>query len=163
MHTSSSSSSVTPALQGGGRVADLPSLRRPVTVGVLSLWLVGWAFGVAFMIQQLLLPGPFAADRLFLFAWLVLWLAAGGGVMAYMVWLLVGRERISIEGDDLVIRLGILGLWRTRRWPLASIRRLRPFGRGIPPVIAFGLDVSGQEPAARASNPADTSCASRAR
>lgn len=133
-----------PESQPGEIVADLPSPRRPVTIGVLSLWLVGWAFGVVFMVQQLVLPGPFGADRAFLLAWLLVWVAAGLGVMAYMVWLYAGRERVSIEGDALVIRRGVLGLWRARRWPLASIRHLRPFGREIPPVIALSLDFSGR-------------------
>lgn len=133
-----------PGNPAGEIVADLPSPRRPVTIGVLSLWLVGWGFGVVFMVQQLLLPGPFGADRAFLFAWLLLWVAAGFGVMAYIVWLHAGRERVSIEGDSLVIRHGVFGLWRARRWPLASIRRLRPFGREIPPMIALSLDFSGR-------------------
>lgn len=136
--------SMKPGVPPGELVADLPSPRRPVTIGVLSLWLVGWAFGVVFMVQQLLLPGPFGPDRAFLLGWLLLWIGAGVGVMAYMVWLQAGRERISIEGDALVIRRGVLGIWRARRWPLASIRHLRPFGREILPVIALSLDFSGR-------------------
>ena len=136
--------SAKPGNAPGELVADLPSPRRPVTIGVLSLWLVGWAFGVVFMVQQLASPGPFGADRAFLLVWLLLWAAAGFGVMAYMVWLHAGRERVSIEGDALVIRRGVFGLWRARRWPLASIRRMRPFGREIPPMIALSLDFSGR-------------------
>lgn len=124
-------------------VVDLPSPRRPVTVGILSLWLVGWAFGVVFMVQQLLSQGPFSLDRAFLLAWMAVWVAAGFGVVGYMAWLLAGRERVSIEGGDLVIRRGAFGLWWARRWPLASIRRLRTFGREIPPMIALSLDFSG--------------------
>lgn len=128
----------------GGLVVDLPSPRRPVTVAILSLWLVGWAFGLVFMVQQLLLPGPFSLDRAFLLAWMLAWAAAGVGVVGYMAWLLAGRERVLLEGGSLVIRRGVLGAWWTRRWPLAGIRRLRTFGREIPPVIALGLDVSGR-------------------
>lgn len=125
-------------------VVDLPSPRRPVTVGVLTLWLGGWAFGLVFMLQQLLSPGPFRSERLFLLAWMLLWAAAGVGVMAYMAWLLAGRERVSLEDGALVIRRGAFGLWWKRRWPLESIRRLRTFGREIPPMIALGLDFSGR-------------------
>ena len=128
----------------GELVVDLPSPRRPVTVGVLSLWLVGWGFGIAFMAQQLSSPGPFTIDRAFLLAWLLLWAGAGLGVMVYLAWLTVGRERVLIAADHLVIRRGVWGLWWVRRWRLDSIRRLRPFGRGVPPVIALGLDVAGR-------------------
>lgn len=133
-----------PAAAPGELVADLPSPRRPVTVGVLSLWLVGWAFGVVFMVQQLLSPGPFSFDRAFLLAWTLVWAAAGFAVMGYMTWLVAGRERVSVEGGALVIRRGVLGLWWARRWPLESIRRLRTFGREIPPMIALSLDFSGR-------------------
>lgn len=128
----------------GEIVADLPSPRRPVTVGILSLWLIGWAFGVVFMVQQLLSPGPFSLDRVFVLGWMLLWAAAGVVVIAYMTWLLSGRERISLEDHALVIRRGVFGLWWTQRWPLESIHRLRTFGREIPPMIALSLDFSGR-------------------
>jgi hypothetical protein len=127
----------------GELVVDLPAPRRPVTVAILSLWLVGWAFGIVFMVQQLLLPGPFGANRAFLLAWLLAWAAAGVAVMGYMAWLVAGRERVSLEGGSLVIRRCALGLGRTRRWPLERIHRLRAFGREIPPMIALSLDFSG--------------------
>jgi len=125
-------------------VVDLPSPRRPVTVGVMSLWLVGWAFGLGFMVRQLSLPGPFGADRAFLLVWTLLWTAAGASILAYLVWLSAGHERVLLDRDALVIRRGVWGFWWTHRWPLDSIRRLRPFGREIPPVLALGLDVSGR-------------------
>lgn len=133
-----------PELPAGELVVDLPSPRRPVAVGILSLWLAGWAFGVAFMLQQLFSPGAFGFERAFLLAWMVLWAAVGVGVMAYLAWLVAGRERVSLEGGALVIRRQVLGVGPTRRWPLASIRRLRTFGREIPPVVALSLDVSGR-------------------
>ncbi len=125
-------------------VVDLPSPRRPITVGVLSLWLVGWAFGLGFMVRQFVMPGPFGPDRAFLLVWTFLWTAAGAGVLAYLIWLSAGRERVLLERDALVIRRGVWGFWWTHRWPLDSVRRLRPFGREIPPVLALGLDVSGR-------------------
>jgi hypothetical protein len=140
----SSPSVPTPARSPGELVVDLPSPRRPVTVGVLAFWLVGWAFGLTFMVQQLASPGPFSLDRAFLLAWMLLWGAAGLGVIAYLAWLLAGRERVLLERDALAIRRGVWGIWWTRRWPLDSIHKLRTFGREISPVIAFGLDMAGR-------------------
>jgi hypothetical protein len=128
----------------GELVVDLPSPRRPVTVGILAFWLVGWGFGLTFMVQQLYSPGPFSLDRAFVLAWMLLWGAAGVGVIAYLAWLSAGRERVLIEGGALVIRRGVWGVWWTRRWPLDSIQRLRTFGREIPPMIALSLDVVGR-------------------
>lgn len=125
-------------------VVDLPSPKRPVAVGVLSIWLVGWAFGSGFMFQQLFSPGPFGPDRAFLLAWMLLWGAAGAGAVAHLAWLVAGRERVLIEDSDLVIHHGLGRLWWSRRWPLDSIRRLRAFGREIPPLLALGLDVAGR-------------------
>lgn len=136
-----------PAREAAARaqlVSDLPSPRRPVTLAILSLWLVGWAFGVGFMVQQLFEPGPFGFDRAFLLAWLLVWVAAGALVVGYIAWLAAGRERVTLEDGALVLRRGLFGMWWTRRWPLGSIRRLRTFGREIPPMIAFGLDVAGR-------------------
>lgn len=134
----------TPGTPPSELVVDLPAPRRPVTVGVLSLWLVGWGFGIAFMAQQLSAPGPFSIDRAFLLAWMLLWAGAGLGVIAYLAWLTVGRECVLIDGEHLLIRHGVWRLSWARRWRLDSIRRLRPFGRGVPPVIALGLDVAGR-------------------
>lgn len=128
----------------GELVVDLPSPRRPVTAAVLSLWLVGWAFGLGFMVQQLTSPGPFGAERAFLLVWMLVWAGAGVGATGYLAWLTAGRERVLLELGSLVIQRGVWGWWWTRRWPLESIHRLRPFGREIPPVIAIGLDVSGR-------------------
>ena len=131
------------AADAGDLVSDLPSPRRPVTAVILALWLAGWAFGLPFFVQQLLAPGPFGAGDLFLVAWLLAWTAAGLGVIAFLAWLLAGRERIWIADGALVLRRAVGPFGVTRRWPLASIHRLRTFGREIPPVIAFGLDVAG--------------------
>ncbi len=125
-------------------VVDLPSPRRPVAVAVLSLWLVGWAFGLGFMVQQLFVPGPFGLDRAFLVAWTAAWAAAGVYGTFYMAWLAAGREIVTLESGSLVIRRGVYGRWWTQRWPLDSIRGLRPFGREIPPLVSFALDVSGR-------------------
>lgn len=125
-------------------VVDLPSPRRPVTAAILCFWLVGWAFGLAFMLQQLQVHRPFGGDELFLLLWMAAWTLAGVSAFVYMLWLVAGRERVLLEPGSLVIRHGVWGVWWTRRWPLASIRHLRPFGRGIPPVVALGLELAGR-------------------
>jgi hypothetical protein len=128
----------------GELVVDLPSPKRPATVGILAFWLAGWGFGLAFMVQQLFSPGPFGLDRVFLLAWMLLWAAAGAGVIGYMAWLVAGRERVLLASNALVIRRGVWGVGWTRRWRLESIHRLRTFGREIPPMIALSLDVAGR-------------------
>lgn len=127
----------------GDLVSDLPSPRRPLTAAILVAWLCGWVFGLAYMVQALRAPGPFGADDLFLAAWLLAWAAAGVAVIGYLAWLLLGRERVWIADGRLCLRRAVGPLGVTRRWPLESIHRLRTFGREIPPMIAFSLDVAG--------------------
>lgn len=123
---------------------DLPSPRRPVAIGVLLLWLGSWVLGLAFLLQQLPAGGRFGFEGAFVLVWTLLWAVAGCGAIVYLAWLIAGRERVSLEGDSLVIRRGVAVVWRTRRWRLDSIHRLRTFGREISPVIALGLEVAGQ-------------------
>ena len=127
-----------------GLVVRLPSPRRRLVGAMIGVWLAGWAFGLAFMIGQFFTGGPFGSARVFLLLWCVVWLAAGAGAAGYMAWLLAGHERIEIAPPWLVIRRGALGVGFTRRYPLERITRMHPFGRGLTPVLAVGLDVSGQ-------------------
>ena len=126
-------------------VVELRSPRRPITAFVLAAWLVGWALGLVFVVQSLLeASAPALGDRAFLVVWVGLWLAAGVAAMAWLAWVVAGRERVTVSATELRIRRSALGAGFTRRYPLAGIAHLRTFGRDLPPLLAMGLDVSGQ-------------------
>jgi len=125
-------------------VVELPSPRRPVTALALSLWLVGWAFGLAFIVRQFEPGDPTPTDRGFLLVWGAAWLLAGGVVMAWLAWLVAGSERVTLSADALQLEYGGFGRYLGRRYPLDGIRELRTFGREVPPLLAAGLDFTGR-------------------
>ncbi|HTR97444.1 MAG TPA: hypothetical protein VMH61_06035 [Candidatus Acidoferrales bacterium] len=129
---------------GDELVIDLPSPRRPVTAFVVSLWLLGWSVGLAFVAQQFQSGEPTRGDDAFLGAWLVLWLAAGVLAIAWLAWLVAGRERVTLTPEAIRIRRGVLAWGFTRSFALAGMSELRTFGREVPPLLAAGLDFAGR-------------------
>lgn len=123
---------------------DLPSPRRPVMAFVMAVWLVGWALGLVFLAEQFASGALINAARLSLAIWCGVWLAAGALGAIWTLWLVVGRERITLDEHALSIRHSVLGVGFTRAYPLAGITELRTFGREIPPLLAAGLDFSGR-------------------
>jgi len=132
------------AERGDDLVIDLPSPRRPVTAFVVGVWLVGWGVGLVFVVQQFQTGEPTRADQLFLAGWLAVWLAAGAAALAWLGWLLVGRERVTLTPQEIRIRHGVFGRGVTRRYALAGLSELRTFGREVPPLLAAGLDFAGR-------------------
>ncbi len=128
----------------GGIVVDLPSPRRILTALVVGMWLAGWLVGVSFVAQQLREAEPRAVDRVFLVAWAIVWLAAGVFAFGYLFWLLAGRERVTLREGRLRIWRGVWGVGFAREYPAAGISELRTFGRELVPLLALGLDLSGQ-------------------
>jgi hypothetical protein len=127
-----------------GIEVDLPSPRRPLTAVIVAAWLVGWAVGIAFLVQQLRAGEIVGGDVAFLVAWTLVWLAMGPLAIAYLAWLLAGRERITVREPRLTIWRGVWGVGFTREYALADICDLRTFGRDVVPLLAAGLDFAGQ-------------------
>jgi len=127
----------------GGLVVDLTSPRRFLTALIVAAWLVGWAIGVAFLLQQLRGGEAMGPDRWFLYGWSVAWLAAGGFAAGYLAWLVAGRERVTLDGERLRIWRGVGRLGVTHDFPLGAIHELRTFGRDVVPLLAVGLDFAG--------------------
>lgn len=125
-------------------VFDMPAPRRPLMAIAMSAWLVGWAYGVVFMAQQVFSGSPFGLDRVFLVVWSGFWLAAGGWGATWLAWLLVGRERVVMDAKALHLRKSVLGIGFTSTYPLSSVTQLRTFGREVPPLLAAGLNFTGR-------------------
>ena len=128
----------------GGIAIDLRSPRRPLTAVIVAAWLVGWAVGGTFVVQQFRggeNPGP---DRLFLIVWSLMWFAAGPMAFAYLAWLLVGRERVTVREGRLRIWRGVWRLGIAREYEAAAVHELRTFGREVAPLVAAGLDLAGR-------------------
>jgi hypothetical protein len=127
-----------------GIEVDLPSPRRPLTAVIVGVWLAGWGVGLAFLAQQLRTGEITGGDVAFLVAWSLVWVAMGPLAMAYLVWLLAGRERITLREPRLTIWRGVGRVGITREYALADVHELRTFGREVVPLLAAGLDFAGQ-------------------
>ncbi len=128
----------------GGIEVDLSSPRRPLTALVVAAWLVGWAVGLLFVVQQFRTGESAGLDLVFLIGWSAIWLAAGPLAFAYLMWLLAGRERVTLREPTLRIWRGVWRIGFARQYALADIRELRTFGRDLVPLLAAGLDLAGQ-------------------
>jgi hypothetical protein len=128
----------------GGLVVDLSSPRRWLTATLVGAWLAGWVVGLAFIVQQFRGGESVGPDRVFLLAWAVMWLVAGGWAFAYLAWLLAGHERVTLEGGRLRIWRGVWRFGIARDYDIAGIGELRTFGRDVVPLLAIGLDFAGQ-------------------
>ena len=128
----------------GGIVVDLPSPRRLLTAMVVGLWLAGWVVGLSFALQQFRGGTNLGPDRVFLLAWSVIWLAAGTFAILYLAWLLAGRERVKLADGRLRIWRGVWRLGLAHDYAAGEVHELRTFGRDVVPLLAVGLDFSGQ-------------------
>lgn len=103
----------------------IPPRRQLFPMIFLPIWLAGWLFGEAAAIRELAsgrLPRwPF----LFMVIWLVAWTVGGAFVLLCVAWMYVGRERVVLRPDMLVIRREVLGLARAREYDLGRISNLR--------------------------------------
>lgn len=118
--------------EAGRLLVTIPTARSWVAVPFLTLWLCGWAMGEGFAIRQILsgrTPGPAQA---FLAVWLLGWTVGGGAALLALLWNLVGREVITVDGRTLAVRRVIGTFGPSREYDLASITNLRaepgPFG-----------------------------------
>lgn len=108
----------------GGIEVSIPSPRNYFIVAFIAIWCCGWVFGEVTVAGELLHPSE-KAPIAFLTLWFAAWTIGGCFAVLTLLWLLVGRERVTIAGDALAIRREACGLGWTRRYELASARNLR--------------------------------------
>ncbi len=109
-----------------GRLRITAKVRRNWFIVIfLSGWLGGWAMGETFAIKALASGGTPGGASAFLVFWLIAWTAGGGAAIYSLLWNLVGREEITLDGRTLTVRLGAAGLGRSREYDLSAITNLR--------------------------------------
>jgi len=104
----------------------VPPRRSVFAILFLCFWLVGWAVGLFNVAPTLLEPG--SADRsaqLFTLAWLAMWLLGGFSAIGGVLWMVFGKEKITVtqlaltHNHELFIRL------RERKYRSGDIENLR--------------------------------------
>ncbi len=108
-----------------GLEVAIPPRRQFFAIVFLPVWLCGWLFGEVEVIRQLTSHETRSQPDLFLIAWLAGWTVGGGLALLTLLWLLVGRERVTLRPDALLIKHEIAGLGRTKEYDIGSIQNLR--------------------------------------
>src|SRR5262245_24462670 len=101
----------------------VPAKRNFFVLMFLPAWLAMWAFALVNVVRELFSgsKGPVP----FLLFWLVGWTVGGGFALFVFLWMLAGRERISLQPRVLAVRRDLFGFGVTREYDLAQIRNVR--------------------------------------
>jgi len=104
----------------GGIELVIPSQIGFATV-FLGVWLCGWTFGEVFATREV----SSGTAPPFLYIWLLGWTLGGGAAFLTFLWALLGRERVLITRDQLVL-VYECGWWRrVLQFDAREIRALR--------------------------------------
>jgi hypothetical protein len=112
----------TTVVSANGRVEVI--IRAPwigVAIFFLPVWLAGWAFG-EYHVGIEIIQGK---ATLLEYIWFVGWSAGGIGALYSLMWMLVGRERVAIDGLTLSIRDELGPLGRAKRFDANKVHNLR--------------------------------------
>jgi hypothetical protein len=128
-----------------GITVSAPARRSWLILVFLIAWLGGWTAGGASAMSEVMQPGEHQAFLLF---WLAGWLMGELYALAIVMWQLAGREELALSRGNLVHRITIGSLGRSREYSGANIRHLRtapqvgsPWmdqGRWMPPLFGSG-------------------------
>jgi len=99
-----------------------PARRNWLILALLAAWLGAWTVGGASALSEVMRPGERDA---FLFVWLVGWVMGELYALASVMWQLAGHEEISLSSGNLIHRVAIGGLGRSREFSGANIKHLR--------------------------------------
>src|SRR5262245_55479617 len=114
---------VREGMEGLGIV--FPARRNILVLLVIVPWLGGWAMGATVAARQVAFGTLPAGARAFLIFWLALWSFGGGAVIYTGLWMLAGKEIVSLRSSVLAIRRDVFGLGRTREFDLLQVSSLR--------------------------------------
>lgn len=104
----------------------VPPRRSVFAILFLCFWLVGWAVGLFNVAPTLLEPG--SADRsaqLFTLAWLIMWLLGGFSAIGGVLWMVFGKEKITVTQLALTHNHELFIRFRERKYRSGDIENLR--------------------------------------
>lgn len=109
----------------GSPEISMPARRNWFILIFLGTWMVGWAVGELGVLGLLLSGIVRGPAPLLILAWLLMWTIGGMLALTFLLWGLIGREVLSIQGNALVLRRQIGRFGFDRRYELARVRNLR--------------------------------------
>jgi hypothetical protein len=103
----------------------IPAKRNIFLIAFLGFWLCGWAFGEIAASISIFTAKKDSGTSLFILFWLCAWTVGGGFAMYTWVWMVRGREIISISPTTLAIKRDVFGAGRIKNYDMTKVRRLR--------------------------------------
>jgi hypothetical protein len=125
-----------------GLSVTIPTPRNIFALLFLPVWFVGWALGEVSALRSLS-GGGGKGPGSFLLVWLAFWTL--GGVWAVLTFLrmLVGKERLELDGKVIRVRHEVFGIGPSKEYELRHVRGLRLANTGQVP-IAWRAFAPGQ-------------------
>ena len=119
---------------GRGLEIVVPARRRVFALLFLPFWLFFWTIGGLSAFAALLSPETPGGADLFMIVWLCGWALGEAAVVTTILWMLRGREVVTVDRDALVVRREVFGVGPTQEYEARHISNLRasplPFGVG---------------------------------
>lgn len=115
----------------------IPYSRSWFVIGFLGLWICAWA------VAEVMVPAQFLQGKIpqeaqsLMFAWLAVWTVGGLLAIYALLWQVMGKEIVTIQGQTLTTRRDIGGFGFDKVYDLSQMRNLR-----VEPVGFNPLDVS---------------------
>jgi len=103
---------------------SIPSKKNWPLVFIGIFWLTGWSFGLKHMIKLISEFDPTSIDY-FLVVWVVGWLLGGSSVIGTLLWSLLGREKLILDRNEVILKKSVLGLGRKKKLSKEKIIKLR--------------------------------------
>lgn len=103
---------------------EIRNRRNWLVVMFLSFWLIGWAMGEGFAVQQVIAGDTPLPARLFILFWLTIWSIVGLFVMYIMAMQLAGKEIITLNRSEMRIKKSVLEYGRERHYELFDIENI---------------------------------------
>ncbi len=115
------------------RIERVPGELRIVIPGWLTwpvvVFLVVWLYTALTLEARELLHAIHGEIDWQSIGWLIFWAFHVVAAFGFLLWLIAGREIVTVDGVWLTWRTEILGLGWSRRFPLAEVRNLVPFSQ----------------------------------
>lgn len=101
------------------------SILRLGKLAFISVWLSGWSYGGILALGVLLFGNSDSGRNFFIALWLIPW-AAGFAFGAFMfLWILWGREQLTIDNSSITKRISVRLFTRTWNYDLVNVSNIR--------------------------------------
>jgi len=104
---------------------SIPAKRNVFIVLFMSYWLVGWAVGEVMVPSVFLRKEMPPSMMIFTLAWLGAWTVGGGFAIYMLLWMIFGREIVSLGSRSLGLKRDVLGFGRLKEYDVSHIHNLR--------------------------------------